>query len=127
MTPAQIAHIMSLVTELCADCARAYCEQLYGTSETYTKLCCEKADKSRAAVEVALRDAPQAEGWVMVPVKATPEMCKAAYGYSDNGNRWSAMPSSHTAIFPSFCFICCHAKRTSRARLSCSRAMGRTK
>jgi len=47
VTPAQIAHIMSLVDEY-----------LYAPLK-----------QKREAIEAALRDAPQAEGWVMVPVE----------------------------------------------------------
>lgn len=61
MTPAQVAHIMSLVEEYAGDYARATTENLYGTSKSYTKQCFEAANESRAAIEAALRDAPQAE------------------------------------------------------------------
>lgn len=56
MTPAQIAKIMALVDEY-----------LYAPLK-----------QKRAAIEAALRDAPQAEGWVMVPVEPTNEMLECA-------------------------------------------------
>ena len=52
---------MALVEEYAGYYARATTENLYGTSKSYTKQCFEAANESRAAVEAALRDAPQAE------------------------------------------------------------------
>jgi hypothetical protein len=61
MTPAQVAHIMSLVRS-------------YGRAVSVNH---PSAHRELAAVEAALRDAPQAEGWVMVPVEPTYEMMQA--------------------------------------------------
>lgn len=61
MTPEKQAHIMSLVEAYVGDYARATTENLYGTSKGYTKQCFEAANESRAKIEAALRDAPEAE------------------------------------------------------------------
>lgn len=59
MTPAQVAHIMALMHKFSV-------ANMQGNAVAAMEHC--------AAVEAALRDAPQAEGWVMVPVEPTPDM-----------------------------------------------------
>ncbi len=85
MTPAQVAKIMALVDEY-----------LYAPLK-----------QKRAAIEAALRDAPQAEGWVMVPIEPTPEMLacilepiKWAGGKAAYCAMLAARPSAPTAVEP---------------------------
>lgn len=66
MTPAQVAHIMLLV-----DALRDADDEQAAGSVIHAR---------RAAVEAALRDAPQSEGWVLVPVKPTHNMLTAMSG-----------------------------------------------
>lgn len=92
MTPAQVAHIMALVDHY------GSAIMLHDFAET---------TRARAAVEAALRDAPQAEGWVMVPVDPTPEMLAAilepikwAGGKDAYRAMLAARPSAPTAVEP---------------------------
>lgn len=47
---------------------------------------------SRAAVEAALRDAPQAEGWVMVPAEPTNAMVGRFFDAIEGGPDWDDTP-----------------------------------
>lgn len=99
MTPAQVAHIMSLVNKL---------KRFSHPIDRH------EAAEVVAAVEAALRDAPQAEGWVMVPVDVLKAASESLGSFvSDHG--WgdadmqamdnldaylAARPSAPTAVEP---------------------------
>ena len=106
MTPAQVAHIMpplpKPLTLSRGDEDGAI--QLGYTAE-------QMQAYARAAVEAALRDAPQAEGWVMVPAEIVdrfPEINTSNYDHDDACalNAWgvelvlAARPSAPTAVEP---------------------------
>jgi len=112
MTPAQVAHIMARVDEH----ARASAELSSDvTDRGYVSPALQREkDATRAAVEAALRDAPQAEGWVMVPVDVLKAASESLGSFvSDHG--WgdadmqamdnldaylAARPSAPTAVEP---------------------------